>query len=157
MRWWVHDGDIVVEIATDSRPPEGDARRLEDRELESVITRVANDLWGISTLRRIYVESVARGGSASVSDFVVVGELIEAALGGRFVAWASEPVRERLEAKPQSHAATPLADLVDLASVEPPPPAPATSAAIRSQVAILVRASAAGVPFCEECECDDHR
>lgn len=154
MRWWVHDGDTVVEIATDSRPPEGDARRLEDRELESVLMRVANDLWGISTLRRIYVDAVARGGSASVSDFVVVGEVIEAALGGRFVAWASEPVRERLEAKPQTREATPLADLTDLVS-HAVAPAPATSPAILSQIAILTRASAAGVPFCEECECDE--
>jgi hypothetical protein len=64
-------------------------------------------------------------------------------------------VRERLEAKPQTREATPLADLTDLVS-HAVAPAPAPSPAIRSQVAILTRASAAGVPFCEECECDEH-
>jgi hypothetical protein len=86
MRWWVHDAETVVEIATDARAPEGDARQLSERELESVLGRVAGDLWGISTLRRIYVDVVSRGGSASISDFVVLGELIEAAHLGRLVA-----------------------------------------------------------------------
>lgn len=155
MRWWLHDGDTVIEIATDQRPPDGDVRALSDRELEAVLSRTAGDLWGMSTLRRMYVEAIARGGSASVSDLVVVGELIEAA-HGHLHAWASQVERVRRD-RPDRSAPAPLAELVELASMRAAPPEPVVvppSPAILHQVEILQRAAAAGVPFCEECECE---
>jgi len=157
MRWWLHDADVIVEIATDRQAPEGEARRLSERELEGVIGRVGADLWAMSTLRRIYVDAFSMGGSASISDLVIIGELIDAAHGGRLVAWASEPVRVRAEVQAQPHEAAALADLVDLARPAAPiePEVVPTSAAILHQVEILQRASASGAPFCEECECGE--
>ncbi|MBC8067042.1 MAG: hypothetical protein IAG13_01815 [Deltaproteobacteria bacterium] len=156
MRWWLHDGDTVVEIATDTRAPEGDVRALSDRELESLLSRTGGDLWGMSTLRRMYVEAVAAGGSASVSDLVVTGELIEAAHSGRLHAWAAQVERVRREPRPDRRQGEALTELVDLASKRAAPPAPIApppSAAVLHQVEILQRAAASGVPFCEECEC----
>ncbi len=157
MRWWLHDGDVIVEVATELRPPEGDVRRLTERELEGVLNRVGADLWAMSTLRRIYVDAFAMGGSASISDLVILGELIDAAHTGRLVAWASEPVRVRAEAQPQQREPAALADLVDLPRTTAPqePAVVAPSEAILHQVEILQRASAAGAPFCEECECGE--
>jgi hypothetical protein len=158
MRWWLHDGNTVVEIATDMRPPEGEVRALSDRELESLLSRTGGDLWGMSTLRRMYAEAIAPGGSASISDLVVTGELIEAAHGGRLHAWSAEVERVRREPRPDRRQPEALAELTDLASKRAAPPvpvAPPPSEAVLHQVEILQRAAASGVPFCEECECTE--
>ncbi|MBX7084447.1 MAG: hypothetical protein K1X88_34895 [Nannocystaceae bacterium] len=156
MPWLVHDGDAVIELRPEIGGGRGEGEPMSERALELLLSRIATDAWGRSTLRSVYFDLIAFGQGGSVSDDLVLAEVLDAAARGTLRGYRSEAPRTVTGAGGGAGAA--LSDLVEgtalaeLASTPAPAPLPA---AVRHQIDILARASQQGAPFCEECECAD--
>ncbi|MFO0632219.1 MAG: hypothetical protein U0168_05140 [Nannocystaceae bacterium] len=156
MPWWVHDGNAVIELRPELGGGRGEGEPMSERELELLLSRIANDAWGRSTLRSVYFDLIAFGQGGSVSDDLVLAEVLDAAARGTLRGYRTEAPRTVTGGGGGAGAA--LADLAEataLSSLAATPAAPPLPAAVRHQIDILARASEQGAAFCEECECAD--
>lgn len=161
MRWSIRDVEGEYDLDTGRELPrdhgaeeEGaDGGALDANAAIGLIGSLARDPRHMSTLRSIYLE--LSPGTGTVSDFIVVPALFDAVHMGRLRVQRRPTRTVRSEPVSVENLADDL-DAVDLAALAQPVAAPvvALTAEVAHQVAILIRASEAGVPLCEECECE---
>lgn len=161
MRWSIRDIDGEYDLDTGRALPRdhedvgegGDARELDAEAAVGVLGDLARNPRHMTTLRAIYFEISPEAGT--VSDFIVVPALFDAVFMGR-LRISKRPTRI---VRSEPIEVTDLADeqgTVDLAELAAPAAAPVATVSpeVAHQVAILLRASEAGTPLCEECECE---